>query len=343
MAAGHHRLPEILGQSPSIAAVREAAARAASTTFPVLVEGESGTGKELVARAVHRLSARRDRRFLALNCAALTDDLVEAELFGHARGAFTGALNHRAGIFEESHGSTLFLDEVTELSPRAQAKLLRVLQEREVRRVGEHVPRPVDVRIVAATNVPLGQAVGAGKFREDLLFRLAVVRIGMPALRDRIEDVPALAQTFWRSLAADAGKRALLGPDAVAALCRYRWPGNVRELQNVIAALVVAAPTQGRVNARHVDQILSGHGGDERPHVTLERARAAFERHVVASALARNGGRCTRAARELGLSRQGLAKAMKRLSLGAAKPLRAREERLNRREDTQAGSRAATA
>ena len=313
-AASQTMVPEILGRSPAVAALREATARAAATPFPVLIEGESGTGKELVARALHRLSARRDRRFAALNCAALTDDLVEAELFGYTRGAFTGAVNNRAGLFEESHGSTLFLDEVTELSPRAQAKLLRVLQEREIRRVGEHLSRPVDVRVVAATNLPLAEAVGSGRFREDLLFRLAVVRIRVPPLRDRIEDVPLLAQAFWRSVVRETDKRVQLAPDAVAALCRHRWPGNVRELQNVIAGLVVAAPTRGRVSARHVAQVLGGVTREtELPAQTLESARRSFEQRIVATALARHAGRRTRAARELGLSRQGLAKAMKRL------------------------------
>jgi two-component system response regulator HydG len=333
-AASQTAVPEMLGRSPAVAALREATARAAATAFPVLVEGESGTGKELVARAVHRLSPRRDRRFAALNCAALTDELVEAELFGYSRGAFTGAVNHRAGLFEESHGSTLFLDEVADLSPRAQAKLLRVLQEREVRRVGDHLSRPIDVRVVAATNLPLAQAVGAGKFREDLLFRLAVVRIRVPPLRDRVEDIPLLAQAFWRSLTADTNKQALLGPDAIAALCRHRWPGNVRELQNVVAGLVVAAPSRGRVGARHVAQLLAGSAPDAEPvFMTLETARRALERRMLTAALARHGGRCGRAARELGLSRQGLAKAMKRLGL--------ENRRQADREETPAGAASA--
>lgn len=324
-AASHTRIPEILGRSPSIGILRDATTRAAGTMFPVLIEGESGTGKELVARALHRLSPRRDRRFAAINCAALTDELVEAELFGHTRGAFTGAISHRAGLFEESHGSTLFLDEVAELSPRAQAKLLRVLQEREVRRVGEHVARPVDVRVVAATNAPLARAVTAGKFREDLLFRLAVVRIRVPPLRDRVEDIPLLAYAFWRSISGEmrAGqaapvetrKQAVLGPDAVAALCRHGWPGNVRELQNVIAALMVEAPTRGRVTARHVHRVLAGCASvdNDSSDATLEHAREVLERRMISAALARHRGRRTEAARELGLSRQGLAKAMKRL------------------------------
>jgi DNA-binding NtrC family response regulator len=308
---------EILGGSPGMAAVREAIARAALTGFPVLIEGESGTGKELVARAVHRLSARRDRPFAAVNCAALSDELIEAELFGHARGAFTGALGTRAGIFEWAHGGTLFLDEVAELSPRGQAKVLRALQEREIRRVGENTSRSVDVRVVAATNVVLADAVVRGTFRQDLLFRLAVVRIRLPPLRERIEDIPRLAQSFWKPMAAERGVGTRLGADALAALCRHSWPGNVRELQNAVAGLVVAAPARGRVTERHVRQVLSmaapGPPGDEA--VSLEAARQLAERRAVTSALARHGGRRAAAANELGISRQGLAKALRRLGL----------------------------
>jgi DNA-binding NtrC family response regulator len=305
---------EILGGSPGMAAVREAIARAALTGFPVLIEGESGTGKELVARAVHRLSARRDRPFAAVNCAALGDELIEAELFGHARGAFTGALGTRAGIFEWAHGGTLFLDEVGELSPRGQAKVLRALQEREIRRVGENASRPVDVRVLAATNVVLADAVVRGTFRQDLLFRLAVVRIRLPPLRERIEDIPRLAQAFWKPMAAERGVRTRLGADALAALCRHAWPGNVRELQNAVAGLVVAAPARGRVTERHVRQVLAmAAPGDEA--VSLEAARQLAERRAVTSALARHGGRRAAAASELGISRQGLTKALRRLGL----------------------------
>lgn len=318
---GRHQAPELIGSSPLMAAVRDSVVRAAAAPFSVLIEGESGTGKELVARALHRMSARRDRRLSAVNCAALTDELVEAELFGHVRGAFTGATGPRVGLFEESHGGTLFLDEVTELSPRAQAKLLRVLQEREIRRVGENQPRPVDVRILAACNVAIADAVAGGRFRDDLRFRLAVIRISLPPLRERVEDIPALAMTFWRRYALEAGTRALLGPDALARLTRHRWPGNVRELQNAVAALVVAAPLRGRVTARHVEQVLSQTTSlAEMPGVRLEAARRTFEQRVILGALTRHGGRRHAAAIELGLTRQGLAKAMRRLGLSNDEP-----------------------
>jgi DNA-binding NtrC family response regulator/tetratricopeptide (TPR) repeat protein len=304
---------DLVGDSPPALALREAIARAARAPFPVLIEGESGSGKELVARGVHRLGPRRDRRFCALNCAALSDDLLEAELFGHARGAFTGAVGERPGLFEEADGGTLFLDEIGELSPRAQAKLLRVLQDGEVRRVGENVSRRVDVRIVAATNRRLEQEASAGRFRADLRFRLDVVRIEVPPLRERAGDVPLLAARFWIDAAARMGSRATLAPEAIAALARYDWPGNVRELQNVIAWMAVHSPRRGRIGAAALPAHLAN--ATVASSGTFESAREDFERRFVRAALARADGQRARAADALGITRQGLAKMMRRLNI----------------------------
>jgi two-component system response regulator HydG len=305
-------VPEIVGASPALDALRKAIVRAAAAPFAVLIEGESGAGKELVARAIHRLSPRGQRRFCDLNCAALPDDLVEAELFGHARGAFTGAPGDRPGLFEEASGGTLFLDEVSELSSRAQAKLLRVLQQQEVRRLGEGHSRPIDVRVVAAANRSMADEAAAGRFRADLLYRLDVVRLRVPPLRERPEDVPVLAAMFWTSATARVGSTATLGDGVLRALTGYAWPGNVRELQNVMAALAVAAPSRGRV----APALLPARIRDTQPHgSTLADLRAACERDAVRAALGRAGGRRAAAARELGLTRQGLLKTMRRLDL----------------------------
>jgi two-component system response regulator AtoC len=306
---------EILGTSPGMAAVRAAIAQAASAPFHVLIEGESGAGKELVARAIHAGSPRRARRFSALNCAALADDLVEAEMFGHARGAFTGAIGDRPGLFEEADGGTLFLDEVGELTARAQAKLLRAIQEGEIRRLGETRARAVDVRIVSATNRSLARDAAEGRFRADLRFRLDVIRIVVPPLRERPEDVATLASYFWARAAARVGSRATLAPEALGALARYTWPGNVRELQNVLASVAVTAPRQGRLGIEAIPPVIR-----ESPMagLTLDEARRRFDVEFVRGALARAGGSRSRAASELGLSRQGLAKLLDRLGLASA-------------------------
>jgi DNA-binding NtrC family response regulator len=306
-------IPELVGSSHAMTEVRRAVTRAASAPFAVLIEGESGVGKELVARAIHSLSPRRERRFCDLNCAALPDELLESELFGHARGAFTGAITERAGLVEEADGGTLFLDEVADLSPRAQAKLLRVLQQQEVRRVGESFSRKVDVRIVSAVNRDMRVEAEAGRFRHDLLYRLDVIRIRVPALRERPEDVPSLAHHFWNIAAARVGTHASLGHGTITALSRYSWPGNVRELQNVMSALAVAAPAQGQVRPSLLPQVISGSASSG--VMTLAEARAQFERQFIGMALARAAGKRARAARELGLSRQGLLKIMARLGL----------------------------
>jgi DNA-binding NtrC family response regulator/tetratricopeptide (TPR) repeat protein len=304
---------ELLGISESTAELRRAVERAAAAPFSVLIEGESGSGKELVARAVHRLGPRRDRAFCTLNCAALPDDLVESELFGHARGAFTGAISERPGVFEEAHGGTLFLDEIGELSLRAQAKVLRVIQEGELRRVGENMPRRVDVRIVAATNRDLRDEVVAGRFRLDLRYRLDVVRIVVAPLRERSDDIAVLVEHFWRDTTRRVGSRATLAAATIAALARYDWPGNVRELQNVLAALAVRTPKRGVVPPSALPPQFGNHrSGDT---WRLNEARNMFEAQFVRAALVRSGGHRAQAAAELGVTRQGLAKLMTRLSI----------------------------
>ncbi len=304
---------DLLGTSPSATELRRAILNAARAPFPVLVVGESGSGKELVARAIHRLGPRRHRRICTINCAAISDELVEAELFGHTRGAFTGAITERPGLFEEADGGTLFLDEVGELSGRAQAKLLRVLQDGEVRRVGENMPRRVDTRVISATNRCLEQEVQAGRFRADLRFRLDVIRIPVPPLRDRATDIPALVAHFWEDAASRVGSRATLAPETVAALTRYEWPGNVRELQNAVASLAVHGPRRGRITPGTLPSQLA-RAATPTP-ASFEAAREEFERRYVRAALARAGGRRTGAARALGVSRQGLSKMLRRLRI----------------------------
>jgi DNA-binding NtrC family response regulator len=312
-AAAAVAIPELIGGSAAMTELRKAVSRAAAAPFAVLIEGESGVGKELVARAVHQLGPRRERRFCDVNCAALPDDLLEAELFGHARGAFTGAVADRAGLFEAANGGTLFLDEVADLSARAQAKLLRVIQQQEVRRVGETFTRPVDVRFVTAANRDMRAEAAGGRFRHDLLYRLDVIRIAVPPLRERPDDIAPLAAHFWAAAAARVASTAALTHGALAALASYHWPGNVRELQNVIAALAVAAPARGLVRPHLLPAAIAGAAAPR--SARLIDARSQFERRFVEAALARAGGSRTRAARELGVSRQGLLKILARLGV----------------------------
>jgi transcriptional regulator with GAF, ATPase, and Fis domain len=262
---------------------------------------------------LHRRGPRRDRPFCTLNCAALPDDLVESELFGHARGAFTGAVAERPGVFEEAHTGTLFLDEIGELSLRAQAKVLRTIQEGELRRVGENIARRVDVRLVTATNRDLRLEVAAGRFRLDLLYRLDVLRIVVPPLRDRRDDVPLLAEHFWREAIARVGSHAVLSTATLAALARYDWPGNVRELQNVLASLAVRTPRRGVVAPAALPAPFDGARADG--SWRLHEARRTFESRFIRAALARSGGHRSRAADELGVTRQGLTKLMVRLGI----------------------------
>jgi two-component system response regulator HydG len=328
-------VPELVGASAAIADLRVAIARAAAAPFAVLVQGESGVGKELVARAIHDLSVRRERKFCDVNCAALPDDLLESELFGHARGAFTGAIADRPGLFEDAHGGTVFLDEIADLSPRGQAKLLRVLQQQEVRRVGETFTRSVDVRIVAAANRDLRAEAEGGRFRQDLLYRLDVIRIRIPPLRERPDDVPLLAQHFWHAYASRVGTTAGLTHGVCRALSRYHWPGNVRELQNVMAALAVAAPGRGSVRTHLLPAAITG--ASFVVATRLADARAQLERRMIESALARAGGSRTLAARELGLSRQGLIKMIGRLGTSPLPGSLSREQGSRRTESGDLG------
>jgi DNA-binding NtrC family response regulator len=310
-AAASVAIPELVGGSAAIADLRRAVTRAANAPFAVLIEGESGVGKELVARAIHQLGPRRQRRFCDVNCAALPDELLESELFGHARGAFTGAVSERAGLFEDADGGTLFLDEIADLSARAQAKLLRVVQQQEVRRVGETFSRKIDTRVVAAANRDMRVEVAEGRFRQDLLYRLDVIRICIPPLRERPDDVAALAEHCWRAASARVASTATLTHGLLAALARYHWPGNVRELQNVISALAVAAPARGPVRAALLPAVITG--ATSIRSTRLAEARAQFERRFIQIALARAGGSRSKAARDIGVSRQGLLKILARV------------------------------
>jgi Nif-specific regulatory protein len=243
---------ELVGASPALRRVEEQAVRVAATKATVLVRGESGVGKELVARAIHFNSPRRDGPFVTLNCAALTETLLESELFGHEKGAFTGATERMIGKFEAADGGTIFLDEIGEMAPNTQAKLLRVLEGQPFERVGGNVPITVDVRVVAATNRPLEEAVKDGTFRRDLYFRLQVVQIDVPPLRDRPEDVPAIAEHFLRRFSREVGRKVKgFNPQAVSKLQGHRWPGNVRELRNVVER-AVALGTAPQVEAEDV-------------------------------------------------------------------------------------------
>jgi two-component system, NtrC family, nitrogen regulation response regulator NtrX len=265
---------EMIGDSPAMARVRELIARVAPADSRVLITGESGTGKELVAAAIHNASGRRDRPFIRVNCAAIPRDLVESEMFGHERGAFTGATDRRIGRFELAHGGTLLLDEVGDLGPEAQAKLLRAIEAREIERVGGGKPIRVDVRIISATNKDLARCVQEGTFREDLLFRLNVIPIVVPPLRERPSDVPALVQHFSALHRSRTGQRQPDWADeAIASLTRHRWPGNVRELANIIERLSILHAGR-RVTQEDVLAVLPIDGSAGEASVTNARAIA---------------------------------------------------------------------
>ena len=277
----------------------------------VLIQGENGTGKELVARALHATSPRRELAFVAVNCAAIPEELIESELFGHERGAFTGATQARRGRFEEAHGGTLFLDEVGDLSPKAQTKLLRVLEESEFFRVGGNRTIRVDVRVVAATNRDLSPS-GASGFREDLRFRLAVVPIIVPPLRERAEDIPALVEHFSGRLATETnGKPKKFTPRALDLLRRYPFPGNVRELRNLVERLMIMS-SGASIGHEDVLAVLPGEDSAQTEQPRLSDAVREFEKRQIEAALLAEGT-MTKAATRLGLERSHLYKKMKRL------------------------------
>jgi DNA-binding NtrC family response regulator len=308
------RPPEgIIGRSAGMLAVYKQIAYAADASVPVLITGESGTGKELVARAIHAHSRRNARSFVAINCGAVTESLLESELFGHVRGAFTGAVADRKGVFEQAHGGTVFLDEIGETSPAMQVKLLRVLQDGEIRPVGATRTVRVDVRIVAATNVDIERAVNDQRFRQDLFYRLSVVVIRLPALRDRREDIPLLIEQFVANAATRTGRVVAIVPEAVAALTNYRWPGNVRELENTIERLVVFS--RGRIEVADLpESVLAAPPLEERLFSDLPTLDE-LERRYVLHVLAAVGGNRSRAAEALGIDRRTLYRMAERFGI----------------------------
>jgi DNA-binding NtrC family response regulator len=312
----------IVGTSKRIAEVFAMVESVAPTDVTVLVAGESGTGKELVARAIHARSSRALRPFIAINCAALTESLLESELFGHVKGAFTGALSTRRGLFEEASGGTLFLDEVGELSAATQVRLLRVLQEGEIRPVGSNDSRHVDVRIIAATHRDLAARVQTGEFRQDLFYRLNVVNLALPALRERIEDLPALAHHFVKKAAARFDKSVTkIDADALERLCAYSWPGNVRELENAVERAVVLARGDS-ITADLLPVELRGpsisRSSAPSPQLAFAEAREAFERRYLEDVLRRAQGNTAEAARLSGLDRSNFRRLLKRHGISAA-------------------------
>ena len=301
----------MMGASASIRTVFESIRKVATTDAPVLLLGESGTGKEMAARAIHQNSSRKDGPFIAINCSAIPETLLESELFGHEKGAFTGAHAQRKGRFESASGGTLFLDEIGEIPLPLQVKLLRFLQEKCIERVGGRQSIDVDARVVTATNADLRKGMAEGTFREDLFYRLAVVQITLPPLRDREDDIRVLAQFFLQKFAAQSGRVGLsFDQEALRALSRYPWPGNVREMENTIRRAVIMVEGK-RLTAKDLQLTAAA-----APTITLKDAREELERDMIHSALRRHGGRIAPAAQELGVSRPTLYDLMEKLGIG---------------------------
>jgi DNA-binding NtrC family response regulator len=317
-------LGAIVGSGEAMRGVFAIIQKVAPTDLTVLVRGESGTGKELVAQALHDASPRKKRPFVAVNCAAISRELVESELFGHEKGAFTGADSRRVGRFEAADGGTIFLDEIGDMPHETQAKVLRVLQERAFERVGGSTTVKIAVRVVAATHRDLEAEVKAGRFREDLYYRLMVVPIDLPPLRDRPEDVPALVERFLAQLAERLGRnRTPISPEALARLATHSWPGNVRELRNVVeqAAVLAAGPRIEAADLRLSSGRSVASGAADQAGLPFAEAKRrtieAFERAFLREALRRHDGNVSRTAESIGMVRQSLQQKMRELGLGA--------------------------
>ena len=309
----------IAGDSIPMKALRQQIAVMAPTNGRVLIYGESGTGKEMVAHAIHAQSLRKDETFVEVNCAAIPEDLIESELFGHVKGSFPGAAAGKEGKFQRAHGGTLFLDEVGDMSLKTQSKVLRTLEEQRFTPVGSDETITVDVRVIASTNKDLEEEISRGNFREDLFYRLNVIPFFVPPLRERKEDVPLFTRHFLKELAATYGRRPReITDDAVAVLMRYSWPGNVRELRNLIERIVIMNPTTTRFDAKHLPPLVYRDGGRRTPKSefsTLHQARDAYERDYILKKLDETHGNVTRAAEVLGLERSHLYRKMRALGI----------------------------
>jgi two-component system, NtrC family, nitrogen regulation response regulator NtrX len=311
----------IVGDSVPMKALRQQIGVMAPTNGRVLIYGESGTGKELVAHAIHAQSLRKDETFVELNCAAIPEDLIESELFGHVQASFPGALSDKQGKFQQADRGTLFLDEVGDMSLKTQAKVMRTLEEQRFTAVGSNEAITVDARVIASTNKDLEEEIARGNFREDLFYRLNVIPFLVPPLREHKEDVPVLARHFLKEFAAAYGRRPReITDDAVDTLLRYTWPGNVRELRNVIERLVIMNPTASRFERKHLPPLVYRDGGRRAAGSegsTLHQARAAYERDYILKKLDENHGNVTRTAEMLGLERSHLYRKMKSLGIAA--------------------------
>lgn len=311
---------QVIGESVPMKALRQQIAVTAPTNGRVLIYGESGTGKELVARALHAGSLRSKSLFVEVNCAAIPEELIESELFGHIKGSFTGATEDKTGKFRKADGGTLFLDEVGDMSLRTQAKVLRVLEEQRLEPVGSNQTISVDVRVLAATNKNLEQEIARGAFRQDLFYRLNVIPFCVPPLRERKEDIPILSRFFLNEFSSAYGKKTReLSDTAMDILARYPWPGNIRELRNLIERLVIICP-QARIEAHHLPpELFRGVAeSPQQPYSTLHEARSAYEREFILRKLQENRWNMTQTATVLGLERSHLYRKMK--SLGIAAP-----------------------